>query len=199
VFQDPMASLDPRLPISDTLREPMRVQGYSRSQMDERIAWLLDTVGLLPEHADRYPHEFSGGQRQRIGVARALACDPKLIVLDEPTSALDVTIQAGVLNLLEELKRDLDVSYLFVSHDLSVVRNISDRIAVMYKGRIVEMGRTEEVFDNPQHDYTRVLLSSVPIPDPEIERNRERMLLDRDELDARIAAGTADRSEAQSA
>ena len=154
VFQDPMASLDPRLPISDSLR-------------------------------------------QRIGVARALACDPKLIVLDEPTSALDVTIQAGVLNLLEELKRDLDVSYLFVSHDLSVVRNISDRIAVMYKGRIVEMGRTEEVFDNPQHDYTRVLLSSVPIP--EIERNRERMLLDRDELDARIAAGTAGRSEAQSA
>ena len=199
VFQDPMASLDPRLPISDSLREPMRVQGYSRDRMDDRISWLLDTVGLLPEHADRYPHEFSGGQRQRVGVARALACDPKLIVLDEPTSALDVTIQAGVLNLLEELKRDLDVSYLFVSHDLSVVRNISDRIAVMYKGRIVEMGRTEEVFDNPQHDYTRVLLSSVPIPDPEIERNRERMLLDRDELDARIAAGTADRSEAQSA
>ncbi len=199
VFQDPMASLDPRLPISDSLREPMRVQGYSRDRMDDRISWLLDTVGLLPEHADRYPHEFSGGQRQRIGVARALACDPKLIVLDEPTSALDVTIQAGVLNLLEELKRDLDVSYLFVSHDLSVVRNISDRIAVMYKGRIVEMGRTEDVFDNPQHDYTRVLLSAVPIPDPEIERNRERMLLDRDELDARIAAGTAGRSEATSA
>src|SRR5699024_1375185 len=150
VFQDPMASLDPRLPISDTLREPMRVQGYSRSQMDERIAWLLDTVGLLPEHADRYPHEFSGGQRQRIGVARALACEPKLIVLDEPTSALDVTIHAGVLNLLEKLKRDLDISYLFVSHDLSVVRNISDRIAVMYKGRIVESGRTKDVFDDPQ-------------------------------------------------
>src|SRR5690625_7452728 len=109
-----MASLDPRLPISDSLREPRRVQGYSRDRMDDRISWLLDTVGLLPEHADRYPHEFSGGQRQRIGVARALACDPKLIVLDEPTSALDVTIQAGVLNLLEELKRDLDVSYLFV-------------------------------------------------------------------------------------
>ena len=194
VFQDPMASLDPRLPISDTLREPMRVQGYSRSQMDERIAWLLDTVGLLPEHADRYPHEFSGGQRQRIGVARALACEPKLIVLDEPTSALDVTIQAGVLNLLEKLKRDLDISYLFVSHDLSVVRNISDRIAVMYKGRIVESGRTKDVFDDPQHDYTRVLLSAVPIPDPQIERTRERILLDRDELDAKIAAGTADHS-----
>ncbi|HLQ80481.1 MAG TPA: ABC transporter ATP-binding protein [Brachybacterium sp.] len=194
VFQDPMASLDPRLPISDTLREPMRVQGYSRSQMDERIAWLLDTVGLLPEHADRYPHEFSGGQRQRIGVARALACEPKLIVLDEPTSALDVTIQAGVLNLLEKLKRELDISYLFVSHDLSVVRNISDRIAVMYKGRIVESGRTKDVFDDPQHDYTRVLLSAVPIPDPQIERTRERILLDRDELDAKIAAGTADHS-----
>ena len=192
VFQDPMASLDPRLPISDTLREPMRVQGYSRTRMDERISWLLDTVGLLPEHADRYPHEFSGGQRQRIGVARALACEPKLIVLDEPTSALDVTIQAGVLNLLEKLKRELDISYLFVSHDLSVVRNISDRIAVMYKGRIVESGRTQDVFDDPQHDYTRVLLSAVPIPDPQIERTRERILLDRDELDAKIAAGTAD-------
>src|SRR5690625_3700265 len=199
VFQDPMASLDPRLPISDSLREPMRVQGYSRDRMDDRISWLLDTVGLLPEHADRYPHEFSGGQRQRIGVARALACDPKLIVLDEPTSALDVTIQAGVLNLLEELKRDLDVSYLFVSHDLSVVRNISDRIAVTYKGQIVEMGPTEEVFDNTPHDYTRGRLSAVPLPDPESERNRERTLLDRDELDARIAAGTAGRSEAPSA
>src|SRR5690625_4214686 len=167
VFQDPMASLDPRLPISDSLREPMRVQGYSCDRMDDRISWLLDTVGLMPAQADLYLHDFSGGQRQRIGVARALACDPKLIVLDEPTSALDVTIQAGVLNLLEELKRDLDVSYLFVSHDLSVVRNISDRIAVMYKGRIVEMGRTEDVFDNPQHDYTRVLPSAVPTPDPQ--------------------------------
>jgi len=189
VFQDPMASLDPRLPISDSLREPMRVQGYSDKTMDERIEWLLDTVGLLPEHADRYPHEFSGGQRQRIGVARALSCEPKLIVLDEPTSALDVTIQAGVLSLLEKLKNDLAVSYLFVSHDLSVVRNISDRIAVMYKGRIVETGRTEDVFDDPQHEYTRALLSAVPIPDPEIERSRDRIFLDRDALDARIASG----------
>ena len=189
VFQDPMASLDPRLPVSETLREPMRVQGYSAKKMDERIEWLLDTVGLLPEHADRYPHEFSGGQRQRIGVARALSCEPKLIVLDEPTSALDVTIQAGVLQLLEELKRDLAVSYLFVSHDLSVVRNISDRIAVMYKGRIVEAGRTEDVFDDPRHEYTQALLSAVPIPDPEIERSRDRIFLDRDALDARIASG----------
>ncbi|MGY5764052.1 ABC transporter ATP-binding protein [Brachybacterium sp. DNPG3] len=191
VFQDPMASLDPRLPIADSLREPMQVQGYSKKQMDDRIAWLLDTVGLLPEHAGRYPHEFSGGQRQRIGVARALACEPKLIVLDEPTSALDVTIQAGVLELLEKLKRELQVSYLFVSHDLSVVRNISDRIAVMYKGRIVEMGRTEDVFDHPEHPYTQALLSAVPIPDPEIERGRERIFLDRDELDAKIASGEA--------
>src|SRR5699024_3713480 len=148
--------------ISDTLREPMRVQGYSRSQMDERIAWLLDTVGLLPEHADRYPHEFSRGQRQRIGVARALAREPKLLVLDKPTSALDVTIQAVVLNLLEQLKRERDTGCRCVSHELSAVRNISDRVAVMYKGRIVESGRTKDVFDDPQHDYTRVLLSAVP-------------------------------------
>src|SRR5699024_2998309 len=184
----------PRLPISDTLREPMRVQGYSRSQMDERIAWLLDTVGLLPEHADRYPHEFSGGQRQRIGVARALACEPKLIVLDEPTSALDVTIQAGVLNLLEKLKRDLDISYLFVSHDLSVVRNISDRIAVMYEGRSVVSGPANGRLDGPPRVFLRGPRSGVPIPDPQIERARELILLDRDELDAKIAAGTADHS-----
>ena len=189
VFQDPMASLDPRLPISDSLREPMRVQGYSKQKMEERIEWLLDTVGLEQSHADRYPHEFSGGQRQRIGVARALACEPKLLVLDEPTSALDVTIQAGVLSLLAKLTRELSVRYLFVSHDLSVVRNISDRIAVLYKGRIVEAGRTEDVFDNPRHEYTQALLSAVPIPDPEIERSRERIFLDRDALDARIAAG----------
>ncbi|MCL6422984.1 ABC transporter ATP-binding protein [Brachybacterium sp. JHP9] len=196
VFQDPMASLDPRLPIGDTLREPMQVQGYSRDKMDDRISWLLETVGLLPEHADRFPHEFSGGQRQRIGVARALACDPKLIVLDEPTSALDVTIQAGVLELLQDLKNRLGVSYLFVSHDLSVVRNISDRIAVMYKGRIVEQGRTEDVFENPQHIYTRSLLSAVPIPDPEIERKRERVIVDRDELAAQLER---DRAAADSA
>jgi peptide/nickel transport system ATP-binding protein len=192
VFQDPMASLDPRLPIGDTLREPMRVQGYSRDKMDDRISWLLDTVGLLPEHADRYPHEFSGGQRQRVGVARALACDPKLIILDEPTSALDVTIQAGVLALLEDLKKKLNVSFLFVSHDLSVVRNISDRIAVMYKGRIVESGSTKDVFEHPQHVYTKSLLSAVPIPDPEIERKRERVIVDREELEQLIAVGRAD-------
>ena len=140
VFQDPMASLDPRMPIADIIKEPMRVQGYSKERMDERVDWLLKMVGLLPEHAARFPTEFSGGQRQRVGVARALACDPKLIVLDEPTSALDVTVQAGVLAMLADLRARLGVSFLFVSHDLSVVRHISDRIAVMQKGKIVELG-----------------------------------------------------------
>lgn len=186
VFQDPMASLDPRMPIGDILREPMRVQGYSKERMDERVDWLLKTVGLLPEHAMRFPTEFSGGQRQRVGVARALACDPKLIILDEPTSALDVTIQAGVLTLLADLKERLGVSYLFVSHDLSVVGHISDRIAVMYKGQIVESGRTADVFANPQHPYTQALLSAVPIPDPAIERTRERIIFDRDAVPAAV-------------
>ncbi|GAB2535708.1 ABC transporter ATP-binding protein [Brachybacterium huguangmaarense] len=188
VFQDPMSALDPRLPVNDILREQMQLQGWDRKRQDERVAWLLETVGLLPEHADRYPHEFSGGQRQRIGVARALACEPKIIILDEPTSALDVTIQAGVLELLERLKTELKVSYLFVSHDLSVVRAISDRIAVMYKGKIVEQGDTAQVFENPQHPYTRALLSSVPIPDPNIERGRERILYEPEAAEVDLAA-----------
>ena len=179
VFQDPMAALDPRMPIGDIIREPMRVQGYSAERMAERVEWLLKTVGLLPEHAARYPTEFSGGQRQRVGVARALACDPKLIVLDEPTSALDVTVQAGVLAMLADLKTRLGVSFLFVSHDLSVVRHISDRIAVMRRGRIVEIGATEDVFSDPQHEYSKELLAAVPIPDPVIARSRRRMVLDR--------------------
>lgn len=183
VFQDPMAALDPRMPIADILKEPMRVQGYSKERMDERVDWLLKTVGLLPEHAARFPTEFSGGQRQRVGVARALACDPKLIVLDEPTSALDVTVQAGVLAMLADLRVRLGVSFLFVSHDLSVVRHISDRIAVMNKGRIVEMGATEDVFSDPQHEYSRELLSAVPIPDPEIARSRRKNFIDRSAFD----------------
>ncbi|MCG7310603.1 ABC transporter ATP-binding protein [Brachybacterium sp. ACRRE] len=178
VFQDPMASLDPRMPIGDILKEPMRVQGYSAKKMNERVDWLLKTVELKPEHASRYPTEFSGGQRQRVGVARALACDPKLIILDEPTSALDVTVQAGVLALLADLKTRLGVSYLFVSHDLSVVRHISDRISVMRKGQIVESGPTERVFDDPQHEYTKELLAAVPIPDPRIARTRGRNVID---------------------
>ncbi|WP_152351671.1 ABC transporter ATP-binding protein [Brachybacterium subflavum] len=178
VFQDPMASLDPRMPIGDILKEPMRVQGYSAKRMNERVEWLLETVELKPEHASRYPTEFSGGQRQRVGVARALACDPKLIILDEPTSALDVTVQAGVLALLADLKTRLGVSYLFVSHDLSVVRHISDRISVMRKGQIVEQGPTERVFDDPQHEYTRELLAAVPIPDPKVARTRSRSAID---------------------
>ena len=180
VFQDPMAALDPRMPIADIIKEPMRVQGYSKERMDERVDWLLKMVGLLPEHAARFPTEFSGGQRQRVGVARALACDPKLIILDEPTSALDVTVQAGVLAMLADLRARLGVSFLFVSHDLSVVRHISDRIAVMQKGRIVELGDTEEVFTNPQHPYSRELLSAVQIPDPEVARARRRESIDRE-------------------
>ena len=177
VFQDPMASLDPRMPIGDILREPMQVQGDSDEKMDERISWLLETVGLIPEQASRYPTEFSGGQRQRVGIARALACEPKLIVLDEPVSALDVSIQAGVLNLLDDLKNRLGVSYLFVSHDLSVVSHISDRVAVMYLGKIVEIGSTREVFRTPKHPYTKALLSAVPVPDPTVERARKRLML----------------------
>lgn len=181
VFQDPMASLDPRMPIGDILREPMEVQQYTDKQMEERVDWLLRTVGLLPEHADRYPQEFSGGQRQRIGIARALACEPRIIVLDEPVSALDVSIQAGVINLLDELKNRLGLSYLFVSHDLSVVAHIADRVAVMYLGRIVELGSTDEIFsEGINHPYTRALLSAVPIPDPDIERGRERIVLEGD-------------------
>ncbi|WP_152348140.1 ABC transporter ATP-binding protein [Brevibacterium sp. CFH 10365] len=172
VFQDPMAALDPRMPIGDILKEPMQVQGYSKSRMNERVDWLLTTVGLAPEHAARYPAQFSGGQRQRVGVARALACEPKLIVLDEPTSALDVTVQAGVLKMLADLRSRLGVSFLFVSHDLSVVRHISDRIAVMKSGKLVEIGDTASVFDNPQHEYSRELLAAVPIPDPATARSR---------------------------
>ncbi|WP_169795295.1 ABC transporter ATP-binding protein [Streptomyces chattanoogensis] len=180
VFQDPMAALDARMPIGDILAEPLKTHGWDKARIAARIPELLDMVGLEPEHADRYPQEFSGGQRQRISIARALALEPKLVILDEPVSALDVSIQAGILNLLDELKTRLGLSYLFVAHDLSVVRHIADRIAVMYLGRIVELGAADDVFAAPSHPYTQALLSAVPLPDPRKERERSRILLSGD-------------------
>jgi len=177
VFQDPMASLDPRLPVGDIIAEPLRAAGAPRSRIAARIPELLELVGLERRHAEAFPHEFSGGQRQRIGIARALAVDPQLLVLDEPVSALDVSIQAGVLNLLQQLKAELGLAYLFVSHDLSVIRHIADRVSVLYLGRTVEAGSVEAVFNRALHPYTQALLSAVPIPDPARERARERVLL----------------------
>ncbi|BEK84158.1 ABC transporter ATP-binding protein [Nocardia seriolae] len=164
VFQDPSASLDPRLPISDALAEPLRIDGRSRDEINRRVPQLLEQVGLRPEHADRYPADFSGGQKQRINIARALALDPELLVLDEPVSSLEVSIQAGVLNLLRDLQAERGLSYLFVSHDLSVVRNLAHDIAVMYRGQIVEYGPAERIFASPEHEYTRALIDAVPVP-----------------------------------
>ncbi|WP_297008980.1 ABC transporter ATP-binding protein [uncultured Corynebacterium sp.] len=171
VFQDPMSSLDPRQTIKEIIAEPLYSLGYE-GDIDDRVVEMTGLVGLDPDHLDRFPGQFSGGQRQRIGLARALATNPKLIVLDEPVSALDVSIQAGVLNLLNDLKRRLGISFLFVAHDLSVIRHLSDRVAVMYKGEFVEQGVTDEVFDHPQHEYTKKLLSAIPVPDPAVERAR---------------------------
>ncbi len=180
VFQDPMASLDPRLPVQDLVAEPLTVHGISARERLEKVRNVLDLVGLDPSMASRYPHEFSGGQRQRIGIARALVTDPKIVVLDEPVSALDVSIQAGVINLLQDLQEKLGLSYLFVAHDLAVVRQIADDVAVMYLGRIVESGPAQDIFDNPRHPYTRALLSAVPVPDPALERSRNRIILEGD-------------------
>ena len=180
VFQDPTGALDPRFTVFEVLSEPLENAGMAKPQIRKRIMELMELVGLQPDHVNRFPNQFSGGQRQRIGIARALAVNPKLVVLDEPVSALDVSVQAGVINLLDQLRAELGLSYLMVAHDLSVVRHISNRVAVMYLGKIVEIGDVDSVFDNPRHPYTRALLSAIPVPDPVLERTRERIILQGD-------------------
>ncbi|HHV35116.1 MAG TPA: dipeptide ABC transporter ATP-binding protein [Syntrophomonadaceae bacterium] len=181
IFQDPYASLNPRMTVSDIIGEPLDIHRLAKGKArKDRIHELLHLVGLNAEHATRYPHEFSGGQRQRIGVARALAVEPEFIICDEPISALDVSIQAQVINLLDELQETLGLTYLFIAHDLAMVKHISDRIAVMYLGKIVEIADSNELFANPLHPYTKALLSAIPVPDPEIAKNRKRIILEGD-------------------
>lgn len=182
IFQDPYASLNPRMPVEDIIAEPLDIHKAYKSNKErrDRVIELLKLVGLNEEHAQRFPHEFSGGQRQRIGIARALALNPKFIVCDEPISALDVSIQAQIVNLLKELQKDLGLTYLFIAHDLSMVRYISDRVGVMYLGHMMELATSEELYSEPIHPYTQALLSAIPIPDPEVQRNRHRIILEGD-------------------
>ena len=176
IFQDPMASLDPRMTVREIIAEGLRIKGVKdRKALDEKVFSMMALVGLSREQAGRYPHEFSGGQRQRIGIARALVMEPKLLIADEPVSALDVSVQAQVINLLQELKEKLGLTVLFIAHDLSVVKHFSDRIGVMYRGKLVELAESEELFRNPLHPYTKSLLSAIPIPDPHREKNRVRI------------------------
>ena len=177
IFQDPYASLNPRMTVGDIVIEPMVIHGVPRDERIDRMRRLLSIVGLNSEHANRYPHEFSGGQRQRIGIARALAVEPECIICDEPISALDVSIQAQIVNTLEDLQRDLGLTYLFIAHDLSMVKHISDRVAVMYFGNIVEVAESNELYTNPLHPYTQSLLSAIPVPDPDKSDARKRIQL----------------------